>query len=180
MTNIFQDLPINSEQTQERTAKLVRSIINQLGYTIVDEDINRPWGGYFRFDEKYSPSFKQQFFPNTTLPSWVQDLPFSPKILFTAPHKRLSWQYHNYRGEIWKIIKGNALIFSDPTDVQPAQPIQVEQGKIFEVPLHQRHRLCANDTWVIWAEMWIHTNPNHPSEESDNIRVSDDFGRQSE
>jgi len=41
----------------------------------------------------------------------------------------------------------------------------------------ERHRLIGLDSWGIIAEIWQHTDFEHPSDEEDIIRVQDDFGR---
>jgi len=47
--------------------------------------------------------------------------------------------------------------------------IVLEQG--------ERHRLIGLDDYCVVAEIWQHTDANHPSDEDDIIRVQDDFGR---
>ena len=41
----------------------------------------------------------------------------------------------------------------------------------------ERHRLIGLDDYCVVAEIWQHTDVNHPSDEDDIIRVQDDFGR---
>jgi hypothetical protein len=41
----------------------------------------------------------------------------------------------------------------------------------------ERHRLIGLDEISVVAEIWQHTDANHPSDEDDIIRVQDDFGR---
>tara|TARA_B100000795_G_scaffold265733_1_gene247955 strand:- start:90 stop:260 length:171 start_codon:yes stop_codon:yes gene_type:complete len=41
----------------------------------------------------------------------------------------------------------------------------------------ERHRLIGLDDYSVVAEIWQHTDANHPSDEDDIIRVQDDFGR---
>ena len=41
----------------------------------------------------------------------------------------------------------------------------------------ERHRLIGLDDYSVVAEIWQHTDVNHPSDEDDIIRVQDDFGR---
>jgi len=43
--------------------------------------------------------------------------------------------------------------------------------------LGTRHRLVGLDDWGIVAEIWIHSDPDKPSNEYDIRRISDDFGR---
>jgi hypothetical protein len=40
-----------------------------------------------------------------------------------------------------------------------------------------RHRLIGADSWGVVAEIWQHTDHTYPSEETDIVRVQDDFGR---
>jgi hypothetical protein len=41
----------------------------------------------------------------------------------------------------------------------------------------ERHRLIGLDDYAVIAEIWQHTDANHPSDEDDIVRVQDDFGR---
>ena len=41
----------------------------------------------------------------------------------------------------------------------------------------ERHRLIGLNEASVVAEIWQHTDANHPSDEDDIIRVQDDFGR---
>ena len=41
----------------------------------------------------------------------------------------------------------------------------------------ERHRLMGLNDYAVIAEIWIHTDCNHPSDEDDIVRVQDDFGR---
>ncbi len=100
----------------------------------------------------------------------------SPKILVVAPNKRLSWQYHFRRSEIWKILSGIVGVKTSATDEEggiqqlgPETFIKMEKG--------ERHRLIGLDSWGIVAEIWQHTDPESPSDEEDIVRLQDDFGR---
>ena len=41
----------------------------------------------------------------------------------------------------------------------------------------ERHCLIGLDNYSVVAEIWQHTDADHPSDEEDVIRVQDDFGR---
>jgi hypothetical protein len=41
----------------------------------------------------------------------------------------------------------------------------------------ERHRLVGLEDWGVIAEIWQHTDAAIPSDESDIVRVQDDFGR---
>jgi mannose-6-phosphate isomerase-like protein (cupin superfamily) len=100
----------------------------------------------------------------------------SPKILLVAPNKKLSWQYHHRRSEVWKLIRGEASIIRSETD-QENPPTQMTIGDLVELKKGERHRLVGLSDWGIVAEIWIHTDPQNPSDENDIVRLQDDFGR---
>ena len=93
-----------------------------------------------------------------------------------APHKRLSWQYHHRRAEIWKCIKGTVGVITSETDEEQQQHT-LHMGDIIKLKQGERHRLIGLDDWGIVAEIWQHTNATHPSDEDDIVRVQDDFSR---
>ena len=41
----------------------------------------------------------------------------------------------------------------------------------------ERHRLVGLENWGVVAEFWQHTDPDHPSDEDDIVRVQDDYKR---
>ena len=41
----------------------------------------------------------------------------SLKILIIAPNKRLSWQYHQRRSEIWKVVRGEIKVITSHDDI---------------------------------------------------------------
>ena len=100
----------------------------------------------------------------------------SPKILIVAPEKRLSWQYHHRRAEIWKLIGGTAGVITSDNDVEK-ETTTLNIGDIIQLKQGERHRLIGLGGWGIVAEIWRHTNEAEPSNEDDIVRVQDDFGR---
>jgi mannose-6-phosphate isomerase-like protein (cupin superfamily) len=93
------------------------------------------------------------------------------------PATRLSWQYHHRRAEIWKLVAGVAGVVTSDTDVEG--PVhELKTGEIVRLKQGQRHRLVGlSNGWGMIAEIWQHTDANNPSDESDIVRVQDDFGR---
>jgi mannose-6-phosphate isomerase-like protein (cupin superfamily) len=100
----------------------------------------------------------------------------SPKILVVAPGKRLSWQYHHRRAEIWRVIQGQAGVKRSPNDSEEELEI-LNVGDTITLQQGERHRLIGLDEYAVIAEIWQHTDANHPSDEDDIVRVQDDFGR---
>ena len=139
-------------------------------------DFTRPWGGFFVIKEKCVPIFLEQFFPEIELSTFGQFSKLSPKILIVAPNKRLSWQYHFRRAELWKLIAGEASVAISETDEEKPE-IALVLGKVLSLEKGVRHRLIGTENWGIVAEIWKHTDPDNPSDESDIVRVQDDFGR---
>jgi len=100
----------------------------------------------------------------------------SPKILIVKPNDRLSCQYHNRRAEIWQIFKGSAGIIRSDSDIENDIEIYNESDQII-LKQGERHRLIGLNDYCVVAEIWQHTDKNHPSDEEDITRVQDDFGR---
>ena len=150
--------------------------LHQQTFKIDKYDSTRPWGGFFVIDEAEAEKFVTLYFSNLTIAELAITGKLSPKILVVAPEKRLSWQYHNRRAEIWKLIGGTAgVITSDTNDEK--ETITLNIGDVIQLKKGERHRLVGLDGWGIMAEIWRHTDEENPSDEDDIIRVQDDFGR---
>ena len=148
-------------------------IINNLKLKIESEDRNRPWGGFFLIRESDVKKFKELFFSEVSL---VSDQRISPKLLIVAPGLRLSWQYHNRRAEYWRVLKGEIGVIQSENDNER----EMKKHKPFDLiyhSAHERHRLVGLENYSLIAEIWIHSNPNHLSDESDIVRIQDDFRR---
>lgn len=147
------------------------------GFTIIDQDDKRPWGGFFVIDPHQVKQFINTFFSDYNFPIDVSNFDLKPKILLVEPNKRLSWQVHNRRSELWRIITGNPKIYLSETDQQPSQPQLHPAGDFIDIRQGIRHRIGSGDQWVIVAEIWIHSDPENPSTEEDVRRIADDFLR---
>lgn len=162
--------------TKNDFLKKVAERIEGDGFTIVKKDDARPWGGFFVIDEAQAHRFIQTYFPTVPLSDFEGFEKLSPKFLVVAPGKRLSWQYHHRRSEIWRLVEGAAGVATSPTDEQgEVQTLAV--GELVRLECGKRHRLIGLDGWGVLAEIWQHTDPANPSDEDDIVRVQDDFGR---
>lgn len=162
--------------TKPEVFSKIAATLAEQGFNVVKEDQTRPWGGFFVLDESQTPQFAATYFPTVQLSSLQITQKLSPKILVVAPDKRLSWQYHHRRAEIWRVVSGTVGVVKSDTDeetevkaYQPGELIVLKQG--------ERHRLVGLAEWGILAEIWQHTNAENPSDEEDIVRVQDDFGR---
>jgi mannose-6-phosphate isomerase-like protein (cupin superfamily) len=150
--------------------------LQEMGLRVDKKDSTRPWGGFFVIDETEAENFVKLYFPHLTIEDLKIAGKLSPKILVVAPEKRLSWQYHHRRAEIWKLIGGIAGVVISNTDEQK-EPQQLNIGDIIQLKQGERHRLIGLSGWGIVAEIWRHTDPSNPSDEEDIVRLQDDFGR---
>jgi mannose-6-phosphate isomerase-like protein (cupin superfamily) len=154
----------------------VEQYLTDNGFKIQAKDSGRPWGGFFVLDESQALKFGKLYFPTVELSTLKISGKLSPKILMVQPNKRLSWQYHFRRAEIWKLVAGTAGVVTSDTDEEgPLQTLAV--GEIIRLKQGQRHRLIGLESWGMIAEIWQHTNASQPSDEEDIVRVQDDFGR---
>lgn len=169
-------LPDVAGMAQEEVFSRIETYITQNGFQITDKDDERPWGGFFVIDEAQAFDFAHTFFPEQNMENFRHFAKLSPKILLVKPEKRLSWQYHHRRAELWKLIGGSAGVVISQTDEQtPVQ--QLSTGDTVELNQGDRHRLVGLEEWGIVAEIWKHTDAAQPSDEDDIVRVEDDFGR---
>ena len=162
--------------TKELVFKNVSDFLKEKKLTAINQDDTRPWGGFYVIDENQAAKFIELFFPHLTQAQLNISGKLSPKILIVAPDKRLSWQYHHRRAEIWKLIAGDATVIISDSD-EENEIITLNKGDIIELKQGERHRLIGTNNWGIIAEIWRHTDANNPSDESDIVRVQDDFGR---
>ncbi len=166
----------SSEIDKKVIFEQIEAKLKKENFTIIKKDESRPWGGFFVIDEDQAAVFAAKFFPHLEMDKIKITNKLSPKILVVAPEKRLSWQYHFRRAEIWKILAGIVGVKTSATDDEGELQILVPETFI-QMDKGERHRLIGLDSWGIVAEIWQHTDPENPSDEDDIVRLQDDFGR---
>ena len=146
------------------------------GFEVISKDFERPWGGFLVINESQAQDFANKFFDGLNIDSLKIGGKLSPKILIVNSNSRLSWQYHHRRAEIWRIYSGEVgIIRSNDDDQNPIETFK--EGDQICLQQGERHRLIGLENQGLVAEIWQHTDPDHPSDEEDIVRVQDDFGR---
>jgi mannose-6-phosphate isomerase len=151
-------------------------ILLSRGFRLIDFDNLKPWGFYLSVDETQADDFIKEFYDDVELQGIDASLPLRSKFLGIEPGKRLSWQYHHRRAEIWRCLAGEFELITSQTDTEDKKQ-KVKTGQIVSMPQGMRHRGVGLDDWALIAEIWQHTDPSNPSDEDDIVRVQDDFGR---
>ena len=151
-------------------------LLKELHFIISKEDKSRPWGGFYVIQEDQAQAFAAHFFPEEDFEKLKLSDKLSPKILMVAPGKRLSWQYHHRRAEIWRCVSGSVGVATSYTDEEGEHQV-LHTGDKIKLEQGQRHRLNGLEDWAVIAEIWQHTNADLPSDEDDIVRLQDDFGR---
>ena len=146
------------------------------GFKIISKDFERPWGGFLVIDESQAQDFANIFFDGVNLETLKIGGKLSPKILIVSPNSKLSWQYHHRRAEIWRVFKGKVGVSRSMNDIQNPKTILNEKDQI-TLKQGERHRLIGLEDYAVISEIWQHTDPDHPSDENDIVRISDDYGR---
>ena len=155
----------------------VTEYLKQQNLPVDKIDDTRPWGGFFVLDEAEAEKFISFHFPELTREELSISGKLSPKILVVGPNKRLSWQYHHRRAEIWKLVQGKAAVATSDTDLEK-NTVTLNIGDIVKLKQGERHRLIGLEgEWGVVAEIWMHTDHSNPSDEEDIVRLQDDFGR---
>jgi mannose-6-phosphate isomerase len=150
--------------------------LEELQFEITSKDTNRPWGGFFVIAEDQAQKFADYYFEGLEMTTLEIAGRLSPKILILAPGKRLSWQYHHRRAEIWRIVSGQAGVVRSVNDEEGETEI-LNVGDSITLQQGERHRLIGLTDFAVVAEIWQHIDATHPSDEEDIVRVQDDFGR---
>lgn len=162
------------QQTIHTLHDKIDRIVKEAGFTVYETDINRPWGGFIRLDNTDAATFIAMYFPDMTFAAYDN---LSPKFLIVAPGTRLSWQKHARRAELWRVLEGPVGIKLSNTDVEPEGVKILHTGEVIQFGVDVRHRLVGLDGWGIVTEIWQHADGNDLSDETDIVRISDDFGR---
>jgi len=143
---------------------------------IVGSDKSRPWGGFFLIDEKDLQNFVNAYYTGLRIDKIKISHKLSPKILVITPNKRLSWQYHHRRIELWKVASGSIRVITSHDDVERNE-VLLKEGDEIKLAQGERHRIIGMDEFAVVAEIWIHTDKDNPSDEEDIVRIQDDFNR---
>lgn len=160
---------------QELSADIIQ-LLHQHHLRVANSDLTRPWGGFFVLEEDDAERFIEIWFLGYAKADLMLGNKLSPKILMVAPGKRLSWQYHFRRAEIWRVVEGPVKVVTSDTDEEKNQQV-FQAGEIIRLKQGERHRLIGMEQWGVIAEIWQHTSPEQPSDEADIVRLQDDFGR---
>lgn len=172
------NLTLSQDADKASIFEQIATALAEDNFTVVKQDQTRPWGGFFVIDEAQAPAFAAKYFPHLEMSEIQITNKLSPKILVVAPEKRLSWQYHFRRAEIWKVIAGTTVgVKISDTDEESEEVKVLESGSFIQMDTGERHRLIGLSGWGIVAEIWQHTDPEKPSDEDDIVRLQDDFGR---
>ena len=151
-------------------------IVKSQKLKVIDKDIKRPWGGFFVISEDNTQDFSSIYFNGLNTDELQISGKLSPNILIIAPYKRLSWQYHHRRSEIWKVVSGEIKVITSHDDIERNEKI-LRMGDEISLSKGERHRIIGLDDYAVVAEIWIHTDRDNPSDEYDIVRVQDDFDR---
>jgi mannose-6-phosphate isomerase len=167
---------MSTDSKKQEIFQQIEQKLKAQGFSIDKQDQSRPWGGFFVIKEDQAQAFADQYFDGLSVDTLRISGKLSPKILVVAPEKRLSWQYHHRRAEIWKVVQGKVGVVTSDTD-QEGELKEYAPGELITLKQGERHRLVGLKEWGVLAEIWQHTDANNPSDEDDIVRVQDDFGR---
>ena len=166
-------------ESKQAIIESFRTHLEQNSFTVAEVDAKRPWGAFLRVVNSQAGKFIETYFDNVIVPENARQGERSPKFLLVAPHHRLSWQYHDRRAEFWRAIVGTAGVYVSKTNTQPDEMVTLKTGDTIELSQGTRHRLVGLDGWGAVAEIWIHIDSQHPSNEDDIFRLQDDYTRTS-
>lgn len=173
---------VNTNPELDSKAKVVEDIESHMrdcGYKIMEVDAQRPWGAFIKFDNDQAEEFVADFFPGLDISEarlGDSRTELSPKILIVSPGQRLSWQYHDRRAERWSFLTDGS--FERSATDQEGEVLDIKAGESVQFEPSERHRLVGRSgSYTLVAEIWQHTDAEHPSDEDDIVRLADDYSR---
>lgn len=170
------ELKLSEDLSKDEVFETVKAYLDNHGFTVVSFDQTRPWGGFYVIEEQQAAKFIDLFFNDIENSEKYSTGKISPKILIVEKGKRLSWQYHFRRAELWKVIGGEVGVITSENDEEGETQLK-KTGDIIKLHQGERHRLIGLESWGIVAEIWQHTDNDQLSDENDIVRIQDDFGR---
>lgn len=174
----MKELYIPQESTKDQVFQATEAHLGELSLKFSDVDNQRPWGGFFVINPADTDAFIDEFFPEVNKDDIYQyGEQLGPKLLIVEPNQKLSWQYHNRRAELWKAVQGPVGVMVSDTDEKPELADTLHTGEVVQHGNQVRHRLIGLSNWGIVAEIWQHTDPENPTDESDIVRLEDNYGR---
>ncbi len=145
------------------------------GLDVCEEDDKRPWGGFLKFTETSLPAFTQAYLQGVEVNGDFGKR--DPKVLLVAPKARLSLQLHHRRSELWRVLDGPVTIVRGADEDNLTERVY-QSGEAIHLECGEIHRLCGgHDNWGRVAEIWEHSDAANPSNESDIVRLQDDYAR---
>ena len=182
MSELFKqlsDVDTNETVSKPQIVAKIRDCAESNGYTVIEQNDQKPWGAYLKFNNDEADSFVADLFPGlspTDARLGDEQAELSPKILVVSPDQRLSWQYHNRRAERWVFLTDGLYNCSLTDQEETVQTVNA--GDVVQFTPLQRHRLIGRvAAYTLVAEIWQHTDSNNLSNEADIVRLSDDYSR---
>ena len=111
-------IEIARHANKEEAFAEVKDMLNSYNIPVDTIDATRPWGGFFCISESGTQIFIDTFFKDVPVSAIKTSEKLSPKILLVEKGKRLSWQFHHRRAEIWKVIGGDVKVVISDNDEQ--------------------------------------------------------------
>lgn len=108
---------------------------------------DRPWGVYYVIHDENNYKLKK---------------------IYVRSGERLSYQYHNFRSETWIVVKGSGIVTINDKDTR------LEYGDTITIPKLSKHRVFNDKKDEL---VFIEVQTGDSFEESDIVRVQDDYGR---
>lgn len=172
-------IDVSNKREESRIVADIKKCIKGCGYTTTEINDDKPWGAYFRFGQKDTTRFLQEFFPGSIVMDNIansKNIGLSIKILLVDPGQGLSWQYHNKRSEVWAFITNGG--YKRSMNDKEGLLQNATRGDVVQFAAAERHRLVGvDDGYTLVAEIWQHSDLKDLSNEEDIVRLIDDYSR---
>ncbi len=166
---------VHLDPTKRLQMEALLAEAHRFGLRLAEVNALKPWGGSLRFTKDSLVPFLAAYWLDVKIKPSMSESFVDPKILLVAPKQMLSLQWHERRGEIWRVIDGTVgVTIGDGWGSLSHKAYTT--GKLIEIAPKKWHRLIGLEGWGRIAEFWDHTDTD-PSNESDIKREHDIYGR---
>lgn len=173
----FNENNLSKDVAKDIAVSSIGLVLTAKRFVISGSSSNKPWGFELKIQESQAPKFLEAFFGKDSQLKGILFHPVGPKILVIEEFKRLSWHVHERKDAYLRVLRGKVDVYVSWLDAE-SQPTTAIAGELISIPPLLRHRLGSKDGWAVIAEISRDVDPDHPSDDLDERRIADDFGRE--
>ncbi len=150
-----------------------RDIATDLGlreWQLYEASEHEKWGAFYRFDDRQTVPFVQEYFPEIATETWTGTMLLRPSIVVVQPEGEIPAHFHDRRAELLRVIAGEMMLetvsrcgYKDMRAVGKGSVVTIEPGV--------QHTVRAGKEPLVLTEVWGRRAPGVETDYLDEIQV---------